>query len=407
MYQFISSIVYFHFYTYYVWFYSFFYFRIFVVCAGVVLVLSSNFPPFSVSEVILNQQPYTVDLAEQLYWNKAQNVPYVNRSITEKTPTEVRHIGFLKVHKAGRTTMQNIFFRFGLKRNLTFVIARDRNYLNFSSSLPVKKGGHYDILAVHTVNGFNKEQFDQILPPDKVNIGIVREPLGRMISAAYYYSDQYNISHLRFIPQGNFIQELVSHPEKYDKGAFSETRNSMGKDFGFDLNTRESDIDAILQKLRFLEKEFRLVLVMERFEESLVLFKRYLGWQISDVLYIPSNTNVHASTNLTEEQMLKHRHTCFLDYAIYDFFSTIFDYKIKAEGPTFQDEVRYFRDILRQINTFCIQPRTVDDRFIVKTSKWNSEFQVLRSDCELMLLEETEFIQRLWTRHIQMNRQPE
>ena len=292
-----------------------------------------------------------MDLAEQLYWNKALNVPYVNRSITEKTPTEVRHIGFLKVHKAGSTTMQNIFFRFGLKRNLTFAIPRKGNYL-VSSSLPVKKGGHYDILAVHTVNGFNKGQFDQILPPDKVNIGIVREPLGRMISAAYYYRDQHSISHLRSIPQGNFIPELVSHPEKYDKGAFSETRNSMGKDFGFDLNTHESAIDAILQKLRFLEKEFRLVLVMERFEESLVLLKRYLGWQISDVLYIPSNTYVHASTNLTEEQMLKHRHTCFLDYAIYDFFSMIFEYKIKAEGPTFQDEVRNFRDILQQINTF-------------------------------------------------------
>ena len=319
------------------------------------------------------------------------------------TPTEVRHIGFLKVHKAGSTTMQNLFFRFGLKRNLTFVIPRTGNYFGVSSTLPVKKGGHYDILAVHT-NAFNKGQFDKMLPAYKVDIGIVREPLDRMISAAFYYRDVFNVGHLRPIPKDNFIQELVSHPEKYDKGVFSVTKNSMGKDFGFASTTRESDIDKILQKLKNLETEFRLVLVMERFEESLILLKRYLRWHVSDILFIPSNTHKHVVTNLTEEQKLKHKHTCFMDYAIYDFFSKIFDYTVRAEGPGFQDEVSNFRDILQMTKIFCTQPKAGENKWIVKTSKWNSEFEVSRADCELMLLGEMKFIQRLRTRHIQMNK---
>ena len=384
---------------------------------GVVLFLSRDFVQLSLTRTIVNQRPFNMDLAETVYKNNSliyyynssnypnssSDFPHINRSIAEINPTEVRHIGFLKVHKAGSTTMQNMLFRFGLKRNLTFVIPRTGNYFNVSPTLPVKKGGQYDILAIHT-NAFDKGQFDKILPPDKVDIGIVREPLDRMISAAYYYRDVFGVGHLRTIPKANFIQELVTHPEKYDRGAFSVTKNSMGKDFGFESNTRESDIDKILQKLKFLEKEFRLVLVVERFEESLILMKRYLGWQISDILFIPSNTHEHAATNLTDEQKLKHKHTCFLDYAIYDFFSKIYDYKVQAEGPGFQDEVRQFKNVLQQTKTFCDHSKQEADKQKVKATEWNSEFEVSHSDCELMQLGEIKFLQRLRTRHIQMNR---
>ena len=383
-------------------FHSIFYFnfRIIIACIGVVFLLSQDFHTFS--EVTINQRPFIIEQAEKLYWINKLNVPFTNRSIVEKTPTEVRHIGFLKVHKAGSTTVQNMLFRFGLKRNLTFVIPRIGNYFDVYSTLPVKEGGHYDILAVHT-NGFNKADFDQILPPDKVNIAIVREPLTRMISGAYYYRDEHSMSYLLSIPKDNFIRELVSNPEKYEPGVFSFTKNSMGRDFGFDSNTHESDIDEILQKLRFLEKEFLLVLVMERFEESLVLLKRYLGWHISDILFIPSNAYEHASANLSEEQKLKHKHTCFLDYAIYDFFSAIFDYKVNAEGPEFQEEVNNFRDIIQQIKEFCTHPNALAEEMIVKASKWNQVFRVSRSDCEFMLLHELKFIERLRKRHILMN----
>ena len=92
--------------------------------------------------------------------------------------------------------MQNMLFRFGLKLNLTFVIPKSRNlYRNSVNTLPVKRGGHYDILAVH-IKAFYKGLFDEILSHDKVNIDIVREPLDRMISAAYYYRSNGNTRYL-------------------------------------------------------------------------------------------------------------------------------------------------------------------------------------------------------------------
>ena len=73
--------------------------------------------------------------------------------------------------------LQNIFFPFGLKRNLTFVL---RYFFNIAATLPVKPSGHYDILASHS--WYKKEHYDKIFPRNKVNIAIVREPTDRLIS---------------------------------------------------------------------------------------------------------------------------------------------------------------------------------------------------------------------------------
>ena len=345
--------------------------------------------------------------ANQVYNNNSDdatlNMNDRHVSIESKI-SEVSHIGFLKVHKAGGTTMLNMLFRFGLKRNLTFVIPKAKDiYINPNKTLPVKQGGHYDILAVH-VDAFNKVMFDQLLPHDKVNIAIVREPLDRMISAAYYFRDVWRVPYLRSIPKEHFIENLVDYPEKYDKKDFSVTKNAMGKDFGFMVSLRESDIDKIQDRLEFLDKEFRLVLVLERFDESLVLLKRYLGWQMSDIMYRSTNTHQHALVNLTEKQKINNKYTCFLDYAIYDFFSKICADKVEAEGPGFKDEVSYFQGVLQQLEAFCSQPGTETNNLIVKASEWNTEFQVPKSDCELMLIEGLTFVERLRTRHKQMNK---
>ena len=261
--------------------------------------------------------------------------------------TEIRHIGFLKVHKAGSSTMQNILFRFGLKRNLTFAIPNNSNYFQLRTILPVKQGGHYDILAFHAKLNFKKTDFDAILPEDKVNIAIIREPLRRMISAAYYYRN-FGHRYLKTIPKDNFISELIANPDKYEPRTFSITRNSMAKDFGFSTTMKATEKGKIQKTLELLYKEFKLVLIVERFDESLVLMKRILGWKMSDILYIPSNTLKHPLVNITNVQRKTHEETCFLDYAIYSYFSKVFDVKVQREGETFEFEVAHFKELLQK-----------------------------------------------------------
>ena len=357
--------------------------------------------PFIISTSSIDHHALAVELADKLSQTNSSNITSSKQiPVLHNNSTEVHHIGFLKVHKAGSSTMQNIFFRFGLKRNLTFLIPQNGNYFtSVNSVVPVKPGNHYDIITVHCV--YRKDNFDKMLPPDKINIAIVREPLDRMISAAYYYRDVFGTGYLRNIPKGTFIKELVTQPNRYDHSQFSHTRNTMGRDFGFNPATREGDAKTILEKLNFLDKEFKLVLVMERFEESLVLMKRYLNWKMSDILFIQSNSHQHGLVNLTDEERAKHKSTCFMDYVIYDFFTKLYEYKVEAEGPLFHDEVKQFQAVLKHVRSFCEQTTAV--KLVVAASSWNQEFVVTKFDCDLMKLGEIKFLNNLRTRHKQMN----
>ena len=315
--------------------------------------------------------------------------------------TEISHIGFLKVHKAGSSTMQNMFFRFGLKRNLTFAIPRNSNYFTLKTILPVQPGDHYDILAFHARSNYNKDDFDAILPEDKVNIAIVREPLERMISAVYYYRS-FEVRHLKAIPKDNFISELITNPEKYEPRAFSRTKNSMARDFGFNSNTKESDTGEIQKTLEFLDREFKLVLVVERFDESLVLMKRYLGWKMSDILYIPSNAFKHPKVNITNKQRAKHKRTCFLDYAIYSYFSKVFDAKVQKEGPMFEFEVAHFRYMLQKTRDFCDKVKSEVEILEFPSYIWHLRFEISQDDCEMMKMRAVPFQKKLRERHISL-----
>ena len=176
----------------------------------------------------------------------------------------------------------------------------------------------------------------------------------------------------------------------------------MGRDFGFNRTTKEGDTRTILEKVKSLDKEFKLVLVMERFEESLVLMKRYLNWKMSDILFIQLISHKHSPVvNFTEAERKKHKSTCFMDYAIYDFFTKVCKDKVKAEGPLFQDEVKQFKAILRQVRSFCDKKTAGDLK--VAASRWNQDFVFTKSDCDLMKLEETKFINNLRTKHKLMN----
>ena len=290
----------------------------------IVLVSHDMLLPVLTSASLIDHHAPTVEQSDKLSQNNSTNLTLSKQKAVMHNSTEVRHIGFLKVHKAGSSTMQHIFFRFGLKRNLTFLVPKKGNYFtSIDSAVPLKPGNHYDILAVHCV--YSKANFDQMLPPDIINIAIIREPLNRMISAAYYYRDVWHQNYLQNIPNKTFINELVTKPNTYDSEPFSHTRNTMGRDFGFNRTTKEGDTRTILEKLESLDKEFKLVLVMERFEESLVLMKRYLNWKMSDILFIQLNSHLHSPVvNFTEAERVRHKSTCFMDYAIYDFFTKIY-----------------------------------------------------------------------------------
>ncbi|XP_053378473.1 galactose-3-O-sulfotransferase 2-like [Mercenaria mercenaria] len=247
--------------------------------------------------IVFTYYKHSVVFVDKLPVDKLQYRQRPTGNSTRNHKNVTTHVAFLKVHKAGSTTVQNLLFRFGMRHSLNILLPKSGNYLNRASQkIPLKAGEHYDIFACHTV--YQKQWFDSLLPTDSVYIGIVRDPMVRMISSAYYYRDVFGVGYLKRVPHANFIHELVNYPDKYDRAFFSHTRNSMGKDFGFQHDIEPTNKSQIRKYLDQLNSQFLLVLIMEKFDESLVMLKRLLNWSLLDIIYWKMNSYKHDHTVL-------------------------------------------------------------------------------------------------------------
>ncbi|XP_060586340.1 galactose-3-O-sulfotransferase 2-like [Ruditapes philippinarum] len=338
----------------------------------------------------------SLEQQQQQYYHHQQQ----QKQQKEQQQLEVRHIGFLKVHKAASSTMQNIFFRFGLKRNLTFVFTSHPNYFSRipERHLPLVKPRHrksYDIICTHGV--FNYNVYSSLLPTDTVYIATVRDPLAVFISAVNYYTQP--TQQIQYIAKirGNRLQKLIQNPELYDRQFFSYTKNVMARDFGFPKTNDEGRVNA---KLKELGQTFKLVLLVEYIEESLILMKRYLKWNLKDILFVSNNVYGKGQTmeDLTTNDVAKFKTRNKLDYKVYDYFYERFWDQFNKESDEIKFEVSHFKNVLTDLNKYCNYPTQKgrnDNLLQVEQSKWNEQFSISFEECYYMKKDELEFITQL------------
>ncbi|XP_067684330.1 galactose-3-O-sulfotransferase 2-like [Haliotis asinina] len=279
-------------------------------------------------------------------------------SVLPNHSSEVRHIAFLKVHKCASSTMMNIFFRFGNRRNLNFVLPFKDTYVDLRDQrqrltvIPPVTSTGYDILCNH-LHRYSHQLIAQFLPSDTVYFAIVREPFQRMHSAFNFYRNVHHFKEMMEIKGPDPFETYINDPGAYElrAGGLSQTNNKMARDFGFPLR-HYKDIPKFKDYLKLLDKEFDLVIVADMFYESLVLMRRILKWPMEDILFLKVNTHPHRSVTMkTIPDKLKPY--LALDYLLYDHFLAKFNKRIAAEGPTFYDEVQYFERINTKTTKFC------------------------------------------------------
>jgi hypothetical protein len=313
--------------------------------------------------------------------NKVQ--PSMNSKL--ETTQEVTHVEFLKVHKAASSTVQSIILRFGLERNLSMVIPTPVHYISkqkyyFSDIWPsfhespsvreevcgnIDKKLKYDILSHHMV--FNHKKVSQLLHNDTVYVAIVRDPFDLFVSAAIYYKFALKkpYYYLSKLSNETFITDLIRNPKQYEASSNSEsmTYNLMSYDFGLEcLDVRKPEkctdeiFHAFLNKTRDI---FDVVMIVEKFDESLVFLKRYMNWSMKDILYTKINrfssdqfSNFSESFNVTADDMAVFKERNKFDYGIYNLFKHRLDEQISVQKDL-KDEVTHFKMILRDVQVFC------------------------------------------------------
>jgi hypothetical protein len=314
---------------------------------------------------------------------------------------EKRHVAFLKVHKTGSSTVQNIFLRFGDSRNLTFILAHDDvslaeskfpNMISYQNSLteknvvPPPAGRHFEILCCHVI--YNRTQFQKFLPKDTAYIGLVRDPITRLESSFRYFN---------MYPTAK-LSDFAANPFHYDKGLHSMSNNRMAFEFGFPLclfpNSKEKPENlqqAIEEYITKLMTEFDLIMINERMDESLVLLKRVLNWHTKDIMYMKQLVAKHETRRFVEGDIKNLKAHLYLDFALYQRALSEFLNRVEALGEDFQEEVNLFSDEKEKVHNFCSHREKEILSF--PDSKWDSAFNITREDCFMYTRFEIKFIQ--------------
>ena len=338
---------------------------------------------------------------------------------------EKRNFVFIKCMKTAGTTTMGLLRRFGVRRDLSIVTpTKTHLYINWPFPLtssdyrPSQRG--YNMLIDHAV--FAEKEMSDLMPPDTVYISSIRHPLAHLKSTFAYFKIPLAVG----IPEAdqgqnpaksqNPVEVYFSDPERYEAEymkslktdhniiasciphGFSLTKNPMSHCLGMPLGFPPGQPDiskdeiAIKTYLEYLERKFSLIIIVEHFDESLVLLKRLMCWQLSDILYVSIHVLKYdyKHARLSPRVKRNHRRWDSIDYQLYDYFNASLWRKIKAQSSDFHDEVKAFKVAQERVRQYCWAVANLKDgnnvpvylnETRVPESQWADQFSVTPRDC--------------------------
>ncbi|XP_055350804.1 galactose-3-O-sulfotransferase 4-like [Paramacrobiotus metropolitanus] len=302
---------------------------------------------------------------------------------------------FVKTHKCGSTSIQNILMRYGNQHNLTFVIPWFSNNLgtfeNFERfrpemALPVPRqfSTQYDIFAHHA--RFNKDVIPAMMPKDTVYIGILREPAAMYQSTWAYFSlnRRFSVS----------LEEFVADPRRYyfnksDDRSLQFARNPMMSDFGLEKENFDN-ITAVQETIDYIGKQFALIMISDYMDESLVLLRQLLCWEWDDVIEFHLNRQ-----NKQHPVMLKQKVTGDIlawnhaDNMFYRHFLMRFQQKRAMYGEKqMAEDIQKLRSLRQIWKNKCVGGSGLNNALALIKEKE-------REQCWILCMHEVEFTERI------------
>ncbi|XP_035668541.1 galactose-3-O-sulfotransferase 2-like isoform X2 [Branchiostoma floridae] len=302
---------------------------------------------------------------------------------------------FIAPHKVGASTTCTIFQRYAISRKLPMMIPVEGNILSWGVSPTEEEYIHtpdeqYDALMNHFT--YNKTWLRSKFPANTAYISIIRDPSKQLRSAMNYYF----LPKLLKIKSNNPFKTFLENPWKYQNLSevhyegfnvtWDPTRNFMSFDLGYPAEAAE-DMERARRYVSELQADFTLVMLLDYFDESYVLLKRLMCWELRDILYVTKNNRSYSFKEYTpsEKELEELRRWKAVDYLLYDTFNKSLWEKIAAQGPDFYEEVEFLKDVNGRVNTYCKERQKETPNLVVETSKWNpSMFEVDADFCRVL-----------------------
>lgn len=325
------------------------------------------------------------------------------------TCSPIQHVLFLKTHKTGSTSIANIFFRYGDSRNLTFVLGQDTligwpRRFQVSFSLPLERPRPH-FLCSHT--RYNQKPMNYLFPkPTAKYVTILRSPVDQYESVFNYMGlgDIYGFGRDPRSALETFLSTGIELKDFFKTASTRLARNPMSFDLGLAYKFHQN-VTAINNYIAFLDKEFDLVMITDYFDESVVLLKRLLCWELDDILYFKSNErqDKERAVGLTDQVKDNIKRWNAADELLFQYFNQTFWHKIEKEGKDFYDDLAAFRRRKEQISRLCLTNGTIlqrhyRDKYVKAVSLKQNLRAETREQCKRMTRSENLYLAYLRTK---------
>ncbi len=323
------------------------------------LLITSSFIVSFLAFLLMNdhQSPTTPDSMQMAWVNKTMSFIYI------------------KTFKTGSTTLGGIFFRFGLNNHLRFwpspshrrrVLDLDPTLVKGARQLTI----HHHLLLNPLINTSALMWYYQQVVPGGHFVTILREPLTRLISA-------YNYFYLPSEDKGNFAAFLRSENKEYLCG--------MSSDLAIN-NLEQLDL--------FMKDHYSqfFFLILEYFDESLLLMKNRFGWSLEDILYIPIQDSCNGTRPFDKKRILcdksmldnptlleRARDINYLDQQLYDRARADLERTLKLQPASFWRELATFKAMLVSLRQLC------------KGQQQQQQQQGVPAECQVFLMNDLEY----------------
>ena len=253
--------------------------------------------------------------------------------------------------------------------------------------VPIPQGQQYHVLFNHMI--FQRRDLQALMPDNTFYFAIMRNPEDRFASSFMYYGiADFLMKRFNLTSAKDALMLTVNHPEMF---FFTrpEVYNSLAGDTGLGVS-EQRDVQAVRAHIHRLERDLDLILVVEYFDESMVLLKRKACLSMRDIVYSVQNARQQGQhllfrPSLTQQERLAFTNFQMADVLMYNHFYQRFWGLVYAEDPDFFLEVRRFKQIRRTVEDFCRSGSLSQWDFItVSSSVWNDEFTVTTRECRLM-----------------------
>ena len=285
-----------------------------------------------------------------------------------------KNLVFIKSHKCGTSTIVSILYLAGVRRRANFLVeylestAKGEHKLKWElpedgdrKVLPPRPGKEWNIQCQH--GSFYPEKEHKLMPKaTTLYTVIIRSTVSHFKSAFNFFGadkrmkEKYPGKNLTFEDTVKIYLNEVEYMDS--KPLLSLISNNIAMDLGwkgFAGKQKDKPLEEIIKAfVEHLDREMDFVMLTDRLDESLVILAEYMGWELTDILYLKRMVSKKITTELSEESQRRILDIGLLDQAIYQHFSAKFEEHVNSFGrERLEMRVKEFQDMRQNFEDAC------------------------------------------------------